>query len=130
MLSNAKTVIVLSIVDVQKKLNTLYRDKAYCKECLKSFDSIKYNPFYDRLKTSADDNDKPFLNNSICTCSDTIETLSSLSMLLENCTNESIEPFNEKLTSHQEHKNSLSCKFVNIDGNASNFDTLVASLKL
>ena len=112
-----------------KKQTSLYRHNAYCNQCLKSFDIIKYNPFYDTLKTSADDANKPYLNNVIS--HDTIETLSCLSMLLENCTTESIESLNENFKPHneQKHEKSVSFKFLNIDGNASNFDSLATSLQ-
>ena len=94
-----------------------------------SFDIIKYNPFHDKLKTSADDANKPYLNYVIS--HDTIETLSCLSLLLENCTTESIESLNENFKSHNElkHEKSVSFKFLNIDGNASNFDSLATSLQ-
>ena len=113
-----------------KKQTSLYRHNAYCNQCLKAFDIIKYNPFYDTLKTSADDANKPYLNNLIS--HETIETLSSLSMLLENCTTESIESLNENFKSHNEQKHEKSVsfnKFLNIDGNASNFDSLATSLQ-
>ena len=113
-----------------KKQTSLYRHNAYCNQCLKvkAFDIIKYNPFYDTIKTSADDANKPYLNNVIS--HDTIETLSSLSMLLENCTTEYIESLNENFKSHneQKHEKSVSFKFLNKDGNASNFDSLATSL--
>ena len=112
-----------------KKQTSLYRHNANCNQCLKSLDIIKYNPFYDTLKTSADNANKPYLSNVIS--HDTIETLSSLSMLLENCTTESIESLNKNFNSpnEQKHEKLVSSKFLNINGNARNFDTLATSLQ-
>ena len=46
-----------------------------------------------------------------------------LSNVLENCRADTIDSISIKTA-----KQSLSCKFINIDGNASNFDTLLTTL--
>ena len=85
-------------------------------------DVIKYNPFYDVIETYSEELDKVYFQNQNFT--DNIDNIYPLSNVLEGCRNDTIDSLSIKTA-----KQSLSCKFINIDGNASNFDTLLATLK-
>ena len=105
-----------------KKQLVLHRGNSYCRTCLKVQDVIKYNLFYDVIETYTEDLDKVYFQNQNFT--DNIENIYPLSNVLEICRIDTIDSL-----SIDSAKKSLSCKFINIDGNASNFDTLLATLK-
>ena len=84
-------------------------------------DVINYNPFYDVIEAYSEEMDKVYFQNQNFT--DNIE-MYPLSNVLEGCRIDTIDSLSIKTA-----KQSLSCKFINIDGNASNFDTLLATLK-
>ena len=99
-------------------------------KCIESKDIIRYNPYFDSLQYSLQDCDKPYLQNQISRYS--LEALSPLNAILENCTNKSIEQFKcleNSSPKDQEVQNSILCQFLNIDGNLKNFDTLATTLK-
>ena len=107
-----------------------FRSHSYCENCIKNKDIIRYNPYFDSLKYSQEDCDKPYLQNQASRNS--IDSLSPLSAILENCTNKSIEELqclNSSLLKDENVQNTISCKFLNIDGNMKNFDTLLTTLK-
>ena len=85
-------------------------DKFYCNDC--SYLSIKkYNPFKFDLENDEIDLD---------------DNLQKLSLLLNNCKSYSVKKFNNIYKDKFPMKNSM--LFQNIDGNKSNFDTLVIEL--
>ena len=99
----------------------LHRGNSYCRPCLKLNDVIRYNPFYDIIETYSEELDKVYFPNQNFT--DNIDNMYPLSNVLESCLTDTIDSISIKTA-----KQSLSCKFINIDGNASNFDTLLATL--
>ena len=105
-----------------KKELVIYRGNSYCRPCLKIKDVIKYNPFYDVIETYSEELDKVYFQNQNFT--DNIDNMYPLSNVLEGCRIDTIDSLSIKTA-----KQSLSCKFINIDGNALNFDTLLATLK-
>ena len=105
-----------------KKELVIHRGNSYCRPCLKIKDVIKYNPFYDVIETYSEEMDKVYFQNQNFT--DNIDNMYPLSNVLEGCRIDTID-----LLSIKTAKQSLSCKFINIDGNASNFDTLLSTLK-
>ena len=112
-----------------KASTSVYRNYSYCLNCLKSNDIIRYNPYFDSLQHALQDCDKPYLQNQASHSS--IEALSPLNAILEKCTNKSLEQFKCiecSLSIDQDSRNCISCKFLNIDGNLKNFDTLVTML--
>ena len=101
---------------------TMYRGQSYCRECLKQKDLIRYNPYFEVNSYDIDDNEKTHLHNRIS--SSATEFLSPLSDIMENCTINDIDTFNKECFPND----SLKFQFLNIDGNASNFDTFTATL--
>ena len=90
-------------------------------------DVAKYNPFYELLNRNMDETEKTFVQNQ--SCYHEVDSLSILSNVLENCSINSVEEFNVSATPQEKNTSKyLSLKFLNIDGNASNFDTLVTTL--
>ena len=111
-------------------MTSTYRNNSYCKNCLKCKDIIRYNPYFHSLQHSLQDCDKPYLQNQ--SSRNSIDSLTPLSAILENCTNKSVQEFNSissSLFEDEKAQNTLSCKFLNIDGNLKNFDTLLTTLK-
>ena len=105
-----------------KNYLTNYRGQSYCRVCLKQKDLIKYNPYFEINSYNIDDNEKTHFHNRIS--SDATEVLSPLNDIMENCTINDIDMFNKGCFP----SNSLKFQFLNIDGNASNFDTFTATL--
>ena len=113
-----------------KASTTVYRNCSYCLSCIKNNDIMRYNPYFESLQQSLQDCDKPYLQNQ--TSQNSIDTLSPLNAILEGCTNKSIEQFKcleSQYSTDQDSQSHISCKFLNIDGNLKNFDTLVTMLK-
>ena len=104
---------------------TMFRNNAYCRLCLQTKNILRYNPFYDVIEESHEDLEKPYLQNQLS--QDHIDTITPLSAILQSCSYYSIESFNQ--TSFNEPNAYLNCKFFNIDGNTSNFDSLLCTLK-
>ena len=114
-----------------KKFIVHHRNKTFCFDCLKTFDIMKYNPFYEIITAPAEDIEKFYNSNQIST--DALDTIYPLSEILENCTVNSVEDFNNLSTSlrnYKDNKDMLSYKFLNIDGNASNYDTPLTTLSI
>ena len=40
-----------------------FRSHSYCKNCIKNKNTIRYNPYFDSLKYSQEDCDKPYVQN-------------------------------------------------------------------
>ena len=99
-----------------------HRGSCYCHPCLKQKDLLKYNPYFEAMKHYVDDTEKTYLQNQISSYE--IETLSPLYDIMETCEVYSIQ----EIESKPAHKNSIAYKFLNIDGNASNFDTFSVTL--
>ena len=105
-------------------LQHIAHNNSYCLKCIKSKDTIRHNPYFDSLQHSLQDCYKAYLQNQISRNS--IEALSPLNAILENCTNKSIEQLKcleNSSPKDQESQNSILCQFLNIDGNLKNFDT-------
>ena len=101
-----------------KMSTSTYQNNSYCLKCIKSKDIIRYNPYFDSLQRSLQDCDKPYLQNQVSRNS--IEALSPLNAILENCTNKSIEQFKcleNSSPKDQESQNFILCQVLNIDGN-------------
>ena len=81
-----------------------------------------YNPYFEPMKHYVDDTEKTYLQNQIS--SDEIETLSPLHDIMETCEVYSVQEIDSKPA----RKNSIAFKFLNIDGNASNFDLFSVTL--
>ena len=104
---------------------TNHRGSTYYHACLVNTDIVKYNPFYELLTRNIDETEKTYIQNR--SCYHEVDSLSTPSDVLENCSINSIESLNASILS-QEKDRYMSMKFVNIDGNASNFDTLLTTL--
>ena len=112
-----------------RKVLKLHRNVFYCKECLISFDLMKYNPFYELLEVeeSKDHGDTKFSHNEPIESMEIIEEYSSI---LENCKNFTISQYNETVSMKMDSiKNPLTINFLNIDGNVTNFDCLATTLQ-
>ena len=97
-----------------------FRDATYCKICTDANDIVRYNPFYQAPH---------FANNGLIDDEPVnyIESIYNSSKILENCKTFSITELNATILP----KNSaqyLSKLFLNIDGNASNFDNFAVEL--
>ena len=93
-----------------------FRDKNYCKTCIDKSDIVRYNPFYQppHFDTNEFSQDEPI---------DFIESIQTISNILENCHSLTMN----QLSSHTDvisnrYRNTFSTYFLNIDGNATNFD--------
>ena len=84
----------------------------------------KYNPYYDALVDIYEENES---NTFKVEPMESITMLESMSNTLEACQPFSIDEFNE-FTSRECNTSdrTFSCHFLNVDGNASNFDFLAA----
>ena len=104
-----------------------FRGKNYCQTCLKTYDIIRYNPFYDILEGE----DDKFLEEQP---TEYIENLQELSDILENCKNYNKNEFSDltlKFEKDKKQTNQLfSTYFLNIDGNKTNFEQLTAELEI
>ena len=110
-----------------RKVLKLHQNVFYCKQCLSSFDLMKYNPFYKLLEENKDHDDTKFSHNEPIESMEIIEEYSSI---LENCKNFTISQYNETVSRKMDSiKNPLTINFLNIDGNATNFDCLATTLQ-
>ena len=110
-----------------KNQSVYYRDEFYCRKCLQSSDILRYNPYYDVLEAASDDAQKIYLQNY--TTDDTTEVVSHLSEILEDCSINTIEEYNKRiLPEGRISETKQYFKFLNIDGNMKNFDTLQTTL--
>ena len=110
-----------------KKYTVAHPDKIYCHRCLKCNDILKYNPFFDVIEALVNDNDKSYLRNQ--TAEDDREVLLPLNSILEKCRINSLIDFNDQNNFRNSSTNSIMCEFLNIDGNAANFDSLLTTLQ-
>ena len=94
----------------------------YCTSCLRPKDILRYNPYLDVINNDKDDDEKIYLQN--IDSPDTAEILSFCSDVMENCTIDTIKKFSELNIP----KHATTYKFLNIDGNASDFDTFSVTL--
>lgn len=95
--------------------------KWFCTHCFSKHGQKRYNPFAECIDDNiADHNDAEPL--------DSMEYLTEISNILNNCTAYSIYDLNKTVNSTNENK--FSTFFLNIDGNATNFDHLVTELQL
>ena len=103
-----------------KKSNfTFQNGNCYCTECYLCKYIPRYNPYKKLVSESAQPcvEDKSYNEDPI----DIIDTIQTLSSILENCTSyENMEDINKSNIFAQQDK--LSTMFLNIDGNKSNFD--------
>ena len=110
-----------------KNHTQMYRNQLYCKTCIEIHEILRYNPFFDTLKEISENHDSIFLAEN--EPHDSFEILEPMSTILENCKQYTIDEFC-KFGSQADSKpeNSFSCHFLNIDGNASSFDTFAITL--
>ena len=88
---------------------------------------MKYNPYYELLEENKDHDDTKFSHNEPIESMEIIEEYSSI---LENCKNFTISQYNETVSRKMDSiKNLLTINFLNIDGNATNFDCLATTLQ-
>ena len=110
-----------------RKILKLHRNVFYCKQCLSSFDLMKYNPYYELLEENKDHDDTKFNHNEPIELMEIIEEYSSI---LENCKNFTISQYNETVSRKMDSiKNLLTINFLNIDGNTTSFDCLATTLQ-
>ena len=98
-----------------------FRDNSYCTSCMTKNEIRRYNPFFNMFNDLNPDRfyeDEP---------QDFVESVEKLSNILEDCKSYSHDKLN-KLVSTSKLQNNFSTFFVNIDGNKSNFDSLVTEL--
>ena len=105
------------------------RGELYCEICVNIHDPKKYNTFYETLES--------ITSGSGCSHFDdepkeSLDMLESLSSTLESCKAYSIHEFNKYIsqpkTQITTNSKAISCHFLNIDGNATNFDSFVTTL--
>ena len=96
--------------------------KWYCKDCYKTQGIKRYNPFFECIEMD------PMHHNDDAAATNNMECILEISNMLQNCTPYSIEELNVKIKSNIANK--FSTFFLNIDGNATNFDQFVAELQL
>ena len=61
-----------------RKILKLHRNVFYCKQCLSSFDLMKYNPYYELLEENKDHDDTKFSHNEPIESMEIIEEYSSI----------------------------------------------------
>ena len=96
--------------------------KWYCSECYNTQGLKRYNPFFECIEMD------PMHHNDGETESNDMECILEISNILQNCTPYSIQEFN--VTPKCNFENQFSTYFLNVDGNATNFDHFVAELQL
>ena len=99
----------------------LFRDKPYCSSCMDKNEIRRYNPFFNLFNDLNPDrfyDDEP---------SELVESVEKLSKILEDCEQYSSSTLNRTINSNG-LQSMHSSFFLNIDGNKSNFNNLVASL--
>ena len=94
-----------------------FREQTYCSSCIELYDIVRYNPFYQPPYQSGNDDldDEPV---------EYIESIDSISQILENCTKYSISELDARIMALPTSTkiNLFSTYFLNIDGNSTNFD--------
>ena len=105
------------------------RGKMYCEICVNIHDPKKYNPFFETLESISSDNDYNHFDNEP---KESLDILESLSSTLESCKAYSIQELNKYISLPKTRitgdSRTISCHFLNIDGNATNFDSFVTTL--
>ena len=99
-----------------------FRELTYCTNCTEKNDILRYNPFYQPPHFSGDNdhtNEEPI---------DYIESLQTISNILENCQSYSIKQLNGHELITNNVNNYFSTLFLNIDGNSSNFDNFAVQI--
>ena len=99
-----------------------FRDATYCKLCCDRKDIVRYNPFYQHSNFNHNEqfDDEPV---------DYIQSVNTIYNILENCHTYSTKHLNSDiLPPSDDQENYLSTFFLNIDGNATNFDSLTLQL--
>ena len=98
-----------------------FRDATYCKLCCDGKDIVRYNPFYQPPRFSHNDqfDDEPV---------DYIQSVNTIYNILENCKTYTTSHLNTNILPSDDQRNFLSTFFLNIDGNATNFDSLTLQL--
>lgn len=96
-----------------------FRESTYCNSCIDKNDIIRYNPFYQPPHFSG--NNDPRNEEPI----EYIESLQTVSSILENCKSYSIHQLNSQESIAPNEDNYLSTLFLNIDGNSTNFDNFL-----
>ena len=95
--------------------------KWYCHNCYETHGIKRYNPFFECVESNfVSDSDVEPLNDTEC--------ISEISNILNNCSPYNIVEFNSKVMSNVGQQ--FSTFFLNVDGNATNFDNFVAELQL
>ena len=100
-----------------------YRGSSYCTNCIIKYDidTRRYNPFYNIFNDEHSDrfyDDEP---------TEFVESIEHISNLLKDCSRYDYKTFNE-LTKNFTNDEYFSTFFLNIDGNQTNFDQLVAEM--
>ena len=98
-----------------------FRDSTYCKDCIDHNDIIRYNPFYTPPHFA---DNGPFDQEPI----DYIESIQSISHILENCQSFSINELNNHNAISSGDVKLFSTFFLNIDGNPTNFDNFAVQM--
>ena len=105
------------------------RGELYCEICVNIHDPKKYNPFYETLESITSGSDCSHFDDEP---KESLDMLESLSSTLESCKAYSIHEFNKYIsqpkTQITTNSKVISCHFLNIDGNATNFDSFVTTL--
>ena len=102
------------------------RNDIFCINCLDAYSIEKYNPYYDALVDIFEENES---NTFKVEPMESISMRESMSNILEACQPFTIDEFNEFTSSECNISDrTFSCHFLNVDGNASNFDFLAAAL--
>ena len=96
--------------------------KWYCSACYKTQGLKRYNPFFECIEMD------PMHQNDDEAESNDMECILEMSNILQNCTPYSIQELNA--TPKCNADNQFSTYFLNVDGNATNFDEFVAELQL
>ena len=97
-----------------------FREETFCSCCINYYDIIRYNPFYHAPHFAKNDllDDEPI---------EYVESIGTISSILESCQTFSISQLNSALFSSNEN-DTFSTYFLNIDGNHTNFDNFVVEL--
>ena len=101
------------------------RNKLYCESCIAHHEIEIYNSYYDAVVEICDINDTSTFNNEP---TESLELLESMSCIMEACKPYSIRKFNKLRTKPISKPSTFSCHFLNIDGNASNFDLFAGTV--
>ena len=94
--------------------------KWYCRDCYETQGLKRYNPFFECIEMDPMHRNDDEANNMEC--------ILEISTMLHNCNPYSIEELNSKVRCDTAKQ--FSTFFLNIDGNATNFDPFVAELQL